>query len=99
MEKKGKLDATASEDMAALPLGSVLLLRKLTYSQNKDERVPVVSYKMSELLRDLLLESHQQFVDLCILLGSDFCKSPLHKYSLPSDQGESRSRHLSVFSD
>lgn len=70
--KAGKVYATATEDMDALTFGSNLLLRHLTFSEAR--KMPIDEYNYSKVLQGLELNS-DEFVDLCILLGCDYCES------------------------
>lgn len=69
LNKIGKVDAVASEDMDALTFGAPLLLRNVTASKSK--KLPIREYNLSEMLRELEL-NQDEFIDLCILLGCDF---------------------------
>ncbi|XP_074842611.1 flap endonuclease 1-like isoform X2 [Carettochelys insculpta] len=66
--KAGRVWCTASEDMDALPFGSRRLIRRLS-CKNKCE---VEEFFLPDILQKLGL-THEQFVDLCILLGCDYC--------------------------
>jgi len=70
--KSGKIFATATEDMDALTFGTSILLRHMTFSEAK--KVPIKEIHMDKVLSELNL-SHTEFVDLCILLGCDYCSS------------------------
>ncbi|MEE6523153.1 hypothetical protein FKM82_021892 [Ascaphus truei] len=70
--KAGKVYAAATEDMDALTFGTPLLLRHLTASEAK--KLPIQEFHFSRALQDMSL-THEQFVDLCILLGSDYCET------------------------
>ncbi|CAD5208430.1 unnamed protein product [Bursaphelenchus xylophilus] len=72
LAKKGKVYATATEDMDALTFGSTVLLRHLTFSEAK--KIPIKEYNLSRILECLEL-TNEQFIDLCILLGCDYCPS------------------------
>ncbi|XP_066482515.1 probable flap endonuclease 1 homolog [Tiliqua scincoides] len=65
--KSGDAWCTATEDMDALPFGSLRLLRHLHVRSGDLEEIslPVVLQKLGM--------THEQFVDLCILLGCDYC--------------------------
>ncbi|XP_030076078.1 probable flap endonuclease 1 homolog [Microcaecilia unicolor] len=65
----GKVWATATEDMDALPFGSTRLIRHLKAVRNCE----VEEYSLPIVLEKLKL-THEQFVDLCILLGCDYCE-------------------------
>lgn len=70
--KKGKVFATATEDMDALTFGSSIVLRHLTASEQK--KLPIREIHLDNLLDELGL-TQTQFIDLCILLGCDYCES------------------------
>ncbi|XP_028673296.2 probable flap endonuclease 1 homolog [Erpetoichthys calabaricus] len=67
--KTGEVDAVASEDMDTLAFGSSLLIRQLNAKKGSD----VIEYCLPKLLEVLNL-TQEQFVDLCILLGCDYCE-------------------------
>eukprot|EP00742_Colponemidia_sp_Colp-10_P002213 GILJ01002366.1.p1 GENE.GILJ01002366.1~~GILJ01002366.1.p1 ORF type:complete len:404 (-),score=74.71 GILJ01002366.1:140-1294(-) len=69
--KAGKVYATASEDMDSLTLGTPILLRYLTFSDNKR---PILEFSLPKALEQLGL-TMEQFVDLCILCGCDYSES------------------------
>ncbi|KAK7945345.1 hypothetical protein WMY93_001073 [Mugilogobius chulae] len=66
--KRGVVHAVASEDMDTLPFGAALLIRQLNGSKNSE----VIEYSLVKLLNKLNI-SQKEFVDLCILLGCDYC--------------------------
>ncbi|XP_060681245.1 flap endonuclease 1-like isoform X2 [Hemiscyllium ocellatum] len=66
--KSGKVHCTATEDMDALPFGCTRLVRNV--SARRDARVEEIS--LPEILKALRL-TQEQFVDLCILMGCDYC--------------------------
>ncbi|KAI6178752.1 Flap endonuclease 1 [Aphelenchoides besseyi] len=70
--KKGKAYATGTEDMDALTFGSNVLLRHLTFSEAK--KMPIQEYSLDKILAGLDL-TYEQFIDLCIMLGCDYCGS------------------------
>ncbi|OQV13890.1 Flap endonuclease 1 [Hypsibius exemplaris] len=70
--RDGKVFATATEDMDALTFGSSILLRHMTFSEAK--KMPILEVHLSKVLEDFGI-SHDQFIDLCILLGCDYCDS------------------------
>lgn len=70
--KAGKVYAAATEDMDALTFGTPTLLRHLTASEAK--KLPIQEFHLSRALEDIDF-THEQFVDLCILLGSDYCET------------------------
>uniref|UniRef100_A0A6J0VCI2 Flap endonuclease 1 n=2 Tax=Pogona vitticeps TaxID=103695 RepID=A0A6J0VCI2_9SAUR len=65
--KSGHASCTATEDLDALPFGSVRLLRHLNAKHGVLEEI-----SLPAVLQKLGL-THEQFVDLCILLGCDYC--------------------------
>ena len=64
--------ATATEDMDCLTLGTPLLLRHFTVSEAK--KIPIHEICLEKVLEgfDFTMD---QFIDLCILLGCDYCES------------------------
>uniref|UniRef100_A0A8C6TFE1 Flap endonuclease 1 n=1 Tax=Neogobius melanostomus TaxID=47308 RepID=A0A8C6TFE1_9GOBI len=68
--KAGKVFATATEDMDGLTFGTNVMLRHLTASEAK--KLPIQEFQYSRILQDIGL-TNQQFIDLCILLGCDYC--------------------------
>lgn len=72
MVKAGLVYATATEDMDALTFGSNIMLRHLTFSEAR--KMPVKEYTYEKVLKGLELEKNE-FIDLCILLGCDYCDS------------------------
>ncbi|NXG50005.1 FEN1 endonuclease, partial [Psilopogon haemacephalus] len=70
--KAGKVYAAATEDMDCLTFGSPVLMRHLTASEAK--KLPIQEFHLGRILQDLDL-TWEQFVDLCILLGCDYCES------------------------
>lgn len=72
MVKAGKIFATATEDMDALTFGSSILLRHMTFSEAR--KMPIQEFHLSKVLEGLEL-NHEEFIDLCILLGCDYCDS------------------------
>ncbi|KAB0389807.1 hypothetical protein E2I00_000543, partial [Balaenoptera physalus] len=70
--KAGRVYAAATEDMDCLTFGSPVLMRHLTASEAK--KLPIQEFHLSRILQELGL-SQEQFVDLCILLGSDYCET------------------------
>lgn len=71
LAKNGKVWAAASEDMDTLTFGTPHLLRHLTAGDQKKQ--PIVEVTLSKALEQMEL-SYDQFVDLCILLGCDYCE-------------------------
>lgn len=72
LAKKGKVYAAASEDMDTLCYRTPYLLRHLTFSEAKKE--PIHEIDTETVLNGLGL-TIEQFVDLGIMLGCDYCES------------------------
>ncbi|KAM0682664.1 Elongation of fatty acids protein 2 [Mitosporidium daphniae] len=72
MAKAGLVFATGSEDMDTLTFGSPILLRNLTFSEAR--KIPITEMHLDEVLVGLGM-AMDQFIDLCILLGCDYCDS------------------------
>ncbi|XP_076249820.1 flap structure-specific endonuclease 1 isoform X2 [Calliopsis andreniformis] len=70
--KAGKVFATATEDMDALTFGCNILLRRLTFSEAK--KMPVQEFHFDKVLEGFEL-NHDEFIDLCIMLGCDYTNS------------------------
>lgn len=70
--KSGKVFATATEDMDSLTFGSNILLRHMTFSEAR--KMPIQEFHLNKVLEGLGL-THDQFIDLCILLGCDYTDS------------------------
>eukprot|EP01059_Diplonema_ambulator_P005513 TRINITY_DN15262_c0_g1_i1.p1 TRINITY_DN15262_c0_g1~~TRINITY_DN15262_c0_g1_i1.p1 ORF type:complete len:406 (+),score=136.31 TRINITY_DN15262_c0_g1_i1:46-1218(+) len=66
----GKAWAVGTEDMDALTFGAKILLRHLSYSEAKKQ--PILEFHIKAVLESLEM-TQDQFVDLCILLGCDYC--------------------------
>lgn len=66
--REGIVDAVASEDMDTLPFGANVLVRQFNAKKDND----IIEYSLPKVL-DQLKISHEEFVDLCILLGCDYC--------------------------
>ncbi|KAF2773652.1 PIN domain-like protein [Teratosphaeria nubilosa] len=69
LARAGKVYAAASEDMDTLTFNSPVLLRKLTFSEQRKE--PIQEIHLDKVLEGLQME-YEQFIDLCILLGCDY---------------------------
>ncbi|EHA8590129.1 hypothetical protein COCNU_scaffold015291G000020 [Cocos nucifera] len=67
-----KVYAVASEDMDSLTFGAPRFLRHLMDPSSK--KIPVVEFEVSKVLEELEL-TMDQFIDLCILCGCDYCNS------------------------
>lgn len=72
MAKKGLVYATATEDMDALTFQTPVLLRKMTFANASKALIQTMNYQKA---LDGLELTHDEFVDLCILLGCDYCDS------------------------
>ncbi|XGW21011.1 hypothetical protein V3C99_004179 [Haemonchus contortus] len=70
--KANKVFATATEDMDSLTFGSNILLRHMTFSEAK--KMPIKEFSLPRILEDFDMPM-EQFIDLCILLGCDYCES------------------------
>ncbi|OAA65286.1 DNA repair protein (XPGC)/ Rad [Niveomyces insectorum RCEF 264] len=69
LARAGKVYAAASEDMDTLCFNTPILLRHLTFSEQRKE--PIQEIHLDKLLLGLNMD-RKQFVDLCILLGCDY---------------------------
>jgi flap endonuclease-1 len=75
LARNGKVYATATEDMDALTFKTPKLVRKMTFSQAKGkDKQPIIEIDHALVLRGLDL-TYEQFVDMCILCGCDYCGS------------------------
>lgn len=72
MVAAGKVYATATEDMDALTFGSPIIVRHLTFSEAR--KISVQEIHLNKVLNGMEL-SQNEFIDLCILLGCDYCDS------------------------
>ena len=70
LARSGKVYAAATEDMDALTFRSPVLVRKMTFANASKSDIQTINY-------DAAIEglgiNHDQFVDLCILMGCDYC--------------------------
>ncbi|KAF7168262.1 hypothetical protein CNMCM5623_001305 [Aspergillus felis] len=69
LARAGKVYAAASEDMDTLCFETPILLRHLTFSEQRKE--PIQEIHLNRTLEGLGMD-RQQFIDLCILLGCDY---------------------------
>ncbi|OJJ00674.1 hypothetical protein ASPVEDRAFT_51809 [Aspergillus versicolor CBS 583.65] len=69
LARAGKVYAAASEDMDTLCFESPILLRHLTFSEQRKE--PIQEIHLNRALEGLNMD-RDQFIDLCILLGCDY---------------------------
>ena len=58
--------------MDGLTFGSTFLLRHLTASESR--KLPIREYNYNKILEELQLNK-EEFIDLCILMGCDYCES------------------------
>jgi len=72
LAKAGKVYGVATEDMDALTFGTPILLRHMTYSEAR--KMPIKEFHLEKILAEMEL-SQQEFIDICILLGCDYCDS------------------------
>lgn len=70
--KSGKVYAVASEDMDSLTFGASKFLRHLMDPSSR--KIPVMEFDITKILEELNL-TMDQFIDLCILSGCDYCDS------------------------
>lgn len=70
--KKGKCFAVCTEDMDALTFGTPILLRRLMMPEK--QALKVLEIHVDKLLA-LAKLSMDEFIDLCILCGCDYCPS------------------------
>lgn len=68
--KKGCVKGVATEDMDALCFGAPYLLRNMNASQAK--KLDIDEYNLKIILKTMDLKV-DEFIDLCILLGCDYC--------------------------
>lgn len=69
LARAGKVYAAASEDMDTLCFNAPILLRHLTFSEQRKE--PIQEIHLDKVLEGLDMK-REQFIDLCILLGCDY---------------------------
>ncbi|RKO93681.1 PIN domain-like protein, partial [Blyttiomyces helicus] len=72
LAKAGKVFGSGSEDMDTLTFESPVLLRHLTFSEAR--KMPIREINLAKALEGLGMNM-DQFIDLCILLGCDYCDS------------------------
>ncbi|EPS44318.1 hypothetical protein H072_1691 [Dactylellina haptotyla CBS 200.50] len=70
LAKAGKVFAAASEDMDTLCFETPILLRHLTFSEQRKQ--PIQEIHLDRVMAGLDM-NREQFIDLCILLGCDYC--------------------------
>lgn len=69
--KEGKVYAVATEDMDALTFATPRLVRHLSSGSGEQTQ----EYNLEKVLAGLQLVSQDEFIDLCILMGCDYCDS------------------------
>ena len=69
LARAGKVYAAASEDMDTLTFEAPILLRHLTFSEQRKE--PIQEIHLDKVMQGLNMD-RKQFIDLCILLGCDY---------------------------
>lgn len=76
LARKNKVYGTATEDMDALTFRSPKLIRRLTFSppSAQKEKQSILEIDFELVLKGLNI-SYEQFVDLCILCGCDYCST------------------------
>lgn len=72
LARGGKVYAAASEDMDTLCFNAPVLVRHLTFSEARNAKEPVQEINLEKVLTGLDF-TREQFIDLCILLGCDYC--------------------------
>lgn len=72
LARAGSVYATGTEDMDALTFQTPVLIRKMTFANASKSMLQSINYQKA--LEGLELD-HDAFVDLCILLGCDYCDS------------------------
>lgn len=89
LARSGKVFAAASEDMDTLCYEPKFLLRHLTVAEAR--KLPVDQIEYDEVLKGLNMDK-STFVDMCILLGCDYCETikgvgPVTAYKLIKEHG------------
>lgn len=89
LAKGGKVFAAASEDMDTLCYQPPFLLRHLTFSEAR--KMPIDQIQYDKVLEALEMDK-ETFVDLCILLGCDYCETikgvgPVTAFKLIKEHG------------
>ncbi|KAG7167795.1 flap endonuclease 1-like [Homarus americanus] len=72
LAKAGKVYGVATEDMDALTFGTPVLLRHMTFSEAR--KMPIKEFHLPKVLEEMEI-NHEEFIDMCILLGCDYCDS------------------------
>lgn len=71
MCKDGLVYAVATEDMDALTFAAPRLVRHLSSGATESTQ----EYNLEKVINGLNLDSQDEFIDLCILMGCDYCDS------------------------
>ncbi|KAL0077188.1 PIN domain-like protein [Phycomyces blakesleeanus] len=72
LAKAGKVFAAASEDMDTVTFGSPVLLRHLTFSEQRKMLIDEIN--LDAALKGMELDM-PQFIDLCIMMGCDYVET------------------------
>lgn len=64
------VDGVCSDDSDMLPLGASYLFKNMLQNMNSDREIDIISLDKVLVKMNLTME---QFVDMCILLGCDYC--------------------------
>ena len=70
MARAGLVYAVGTKDMNALTFRAPILLRKMTFATAGKSDIQTMDYDRALAALDL---THDQFVELCILMGCDYC--------------------------
>ncbi|CAH2350320.1 flap endonuclease 1 [[Candida] railenensis] len=89
LARDGKVFAAASEDMDTLCYQPPFLLRHLTFAEAR--KMPIDQIEYGKVMEGLGM-SQETFIDLCILLGCDYCETirgvgPVTAYKLMKEHG------------
>ncbi|ORZ21134.1 flap endonuclease 1-like protein [Absidia repens] len=89
LARAGKVYAAASEDMDTLTFSSPILLRHLTFSEQRKLPIDEVNLEVALAGLDMTMP---QFIDLCILLGCDYVETikgvgPSRAFSMIKEYG------------
>jgi len=72
LARAGAVWAAGTEDMDCLTFRTPIQIRKMTFATAKQSDIQQLDYAKALLGLEI---THDQFVDLCILLGCDYCDS------------------------
>jgi flap endonuclease-1 len=76
LAKNGKVSAVVSEDLDSLVFGAPIVLRKFAQGSTTKDKNQAVEINLLVVLQQLNI-TFAQFIDLCILCGTDYTKSTL----------------------